>query len=493
MILNKNWFRIFIFVLVFVSTFILRAHNYERTPGATHLDEMLYAWSGLYLIETGTPVSWSTLDYPKRAEVFRGKVDYKGGQPSASVTLYKPWLDEPPLFSLIVGYFAHLYKADRTGFIPSSYIRMPTVLFAAVTSIFIFLIAKMVSGYWSGILSMILYGSIPIFVFASRTAMPENLIAMIFTLMAYLLLKFYQQPKFLYILPIPLMVGIAGLSKPTGFLLIFIAIYIVFKKIYETQGVKVALGKVMYLFLATIPFIGLFILYGLHFDSEIFWRITSIQSFRPVGSKSLAWFFISPSFGTTILTDSWYVFCLLSAAYFIFSPKEGLKRMISLFFIFWVGVVMLTGGEGDLLAWYRFPSFPFLAILGSWGLVTLVQKANLFSSFLIVGLVLGSRSLLVNAFRPNLSPMNFRILFSILLLPSILGSIFEKKWLQMITKIVTIIVITVGIYLNVIYIYNEFELSCQSISCPIVPSTFLSTIHPPIIWRFFVLGESKYK
>ena len=140
-IIKNRWFKILIFIFIFVFTFILRAHNYEKTPGALHLDEMLYAWSGIYLIETGVPVSWSTLDYPKRAEVFKGIINYKGGQPETSVTLYKPWLDEPPLFSLIVGFFAHINGAARTDFIPSSYIRIPSIIFASLVSIFIFLIA----------------------------------------------------------------------------------------------------------------------------------------------------------------------------------------------------------------------------------------------------------------------------------------------------------------------------------------------------------------
>lgn len=492
-IFKKNWFKIPFFVLVLFFTFILRAHNYDRTPGALHLDEMLYAWSGLYLIETGVPISWSTLDYPQRARVYKGVINYKGGQPETSVTLYKPWLDEPPLFSLIVGYFAHVYKADREDFIPSSYIRMPTVIFAAITSILIFLITRMLSGFWTGILAMAIYGTVPIFVISSRVALPENLIAMLFVLMSYLLLKFYQQPKFRYILALPLMVGIAGLSKPTGFFLIFIAIYSTFKKLYETEGFKKGLKIAAYLFLATIPFVGLFILYGLYYDPEIFWRITSVQSFRPVGFKNLAWFFVSPSYGTHILIDGWYIFCLISAAYFLLAPKEGLKKMISLFFVFWVGVVMISGGEGDLLAWYRFPIFPFLAILGAWGLQLLVQKSNLYTSFLAVGLLLSGRSLLVNAFRPNIPPLNFRVILGLLLLPSTLSSIFEKTWLNHITKMVTIAVILVGMYFNIVYIYNEFEIVCESVSCPIVPSTFLSTLHLPFIWRFFVLGVPAYR
>jgi len=492
-ILKKNYLKLAAFSIVFVFTFILRAHNYQLTPGALHLDEMLYAWSGIYLIETGVPVSWSTLDYPKRAEVYKGRISYKGGSPETSVTLFRPWLDEPPLFSLIVGYFAHINHVPRTDFIPSSYIRIPSIFFATVVSILIFFIAKMVSNFWTGLLAMIIYGTVPIMVISSRVALPENLIALIFVIIAYLLLKFYQSPSFIDILFIPFLIGIAGLSKPTGFLLLFLPIYIIFKKLIETGKIKTAFKYSLYLITLTLPFAGLFILYGLHFDAEIFWRITSIQSFRPIGLKSLGWFFISPSYGTSILTDCWYIFCLLSAFYFLFSPKEGLKKMISLFFIYWVGVVMLTGGEGDLLAWYRFPTFPFLAILGAWGLQVLIKKADLFTTFVATGLLLGGRSLLVNAFRPNLTPIEVRLTMIFFLLPSIINSIFEKNWLYKLNKAIVILIICVGIYLNVVYVYNQFELSCESISCPIVPSTSISTLHLPFIWKFIILGPPKYQ
>lgn len=485
---KKNIFKIVIFLIVFVFTFILRAHNYEKTPTSNHLDEMLYAWSGLYLLETGVPVSWSTLDYPKRAEVYKGEINYQGGYPKASVTMYKPWLDEPPFFSLIIGFFAHAYHAARTDFIPSSYIRLPVVLFSAATSVFIFLVARLVSGYWMGILSMVIYGTVPIIVFASRTALPENLIALIYIIIAYLLLKFLKNPQFSFIFPLPFLIGIAGLSKPTGFFLVFVCLLIVFRKVFDIKGIKAACLSCLYLVLFTIPFVMSFIIYGLSYDREIFWTITNIQSLRPVGFKSLAWFFVSPAYRTQILIDSWYIFCLISATYFIISPKKGLKRMISVFFIFWVAIVMLTGGEGDLLPWYRFPSFPFLVILGAWGVKLLVEKANLFTAFVAAGMILGSRSLLVNAFRPNISPFDYRLIFVLLMFPSILWNIFGYQWLQKATKLVIIMIIIVGIYFNVVYIYNEFELTCESVSCPMVPTTFLSRIHLPFIWRWIVIS-----
>ncbi len=496
-IFKDKYFRIFIFFLILYSTFIIRAHNYEKVPPANHLDEMLYSWSGLYLIETGIPVSWSTLDYPKKAEVFSGEVTYKGGIPNVWVTLYRPWLDEPPLFSLIVGWFAHINHAVRTDVIPSSYIRIPVIFFAALTSIMIFLIAKKISGYWTGILSMILFGTIPLFVFASRSAMPENLIALILTVIFYLLLNFLEKDKSWLIYPIPILIGIAGLSKPTGYLLLPFVLFIVFTHYYQSKAVKSAIYSSLYLILATIPFLFAYFAYGYLMDAAIFKNILAIQSNRPIGFGSLAWYFITPAYKTDLLKDSWFVFCLLSSAYFIFTTKffknlrdlSDRSSLVIFVFVYTVIMVMISGGENDLLAWYRFPSYPFLAIIGAWGLQYLVKKADFFSSFIVAGMLLGNRMLLANDFRDNIHPGLYRNILSALLLPSILRGVFNLNILDRISKGLIIGVIIVGIYFNIIYIYNAFEIACESKTCPIVPSTVLSTLHFPFFWRFMVLGK----
>jgi len=485
--INKfNLFKFGIFLLVLYFTFVLRVHNFDRTPGPGHLEEMAFAWSGIYLIETGVPVSWSTLDYPKKAEVYKGRVTSQGGgEPYQYVTLQKPWLDQPPLFSLIVGAFGHFYKADRTQIIPPAYIRTPTVFMALLTAVLVFLIASSLSGFWIGILSMLFYGTVPILVFASRMAVPENLIAMVFLTIILLILNFQKNPKFLWLLPIPFLVGIAGLSKPTGFLILPFVLYFAFcQKFYKSA---------VYLILATIPFIVFFFAWGFHFDKEIFLHITAIQSLRPVGFSSLAWFFTSPAYDINLFLDSWYVFGLLAAVYFIFKPEEDLKRIVSFAFVYWLIIVMISGGEGDLLPWYRFPAFPLLAIFIAWGVKLLVEKANSFTTFLAAGFLLGNRHLLVNAFRPNISPFFYRVTLSGLLFPSLTRTVFEKKFVEKLCKLVIIGIVIVGVYLNVIYIYNRFELECENISCPFNPSTNLSSIHFPFVWRFFVLGEPKYK
>lgn len=482
---TSKTFHAIIFLIVLVFTFILRAHNFDRYPLMGHLEEQMFAWAGIHLIERGIPRAWSSLDFPDRAVVYKGAVNYRGGEPTVHVDLVEPWLEQPPLFSLLVGQFAHIYKADRDGVIPTSFIRTPVVILSIFTSMMVFFVTRLISGYWTGILAMLIYGVTPILVLGSRLAVPENLIALIYLIVVYLLIKFQHEQKFKYIVLIPLLVGIAGLSKPTGFFIIFLTIYIAL--------IKHKFKNAIYLFAATLPFVALFFAYGLYFDKEIFWLITSIQSLRPAGFGNLGWFFVSPAYDITELVDGWFIFLLLSSAFFLFSPGAGFKRFVSIAFIFWVAIVMVSGGETDLLPWYRYPVYPLLAILGAWGLQTLFRRADFFAAFLITGLLLGNRMLLVNPFRPNIPPMNFRIIFSLLLLPALLNLIFARNIFEKLTKIILILVIIVGIYFNVIYLYNIFELKCESQSCPLGASTRLSTIRFPFIWRWLVLGEPKLR
>lgn len=486
-----NYFKVFVFAFVLYFTFILRAHNYDRTPLPGHLDEMLYAWSGIYFIETGTPVSWSTLDYPARAKVFEGTISYKGGIPSAGVNLYKPWLDEPPLFSLLVGYFAHLFGADRNQFIPASFIRFPIVFISTLTSIFVFLIAKKLSGYWMGILSMFLYGTIPIFVFASRTALPENLISLFFTMSIYFLVRFKDNFNFLWILPAPFLAGIAGLSKPTGYFIFPFTLFFILKWLRKGKKLKLALRYCLTLLLIFTPFVVSFFIYGIKMDSEIFWKINSIQASRPAGFGSLIWYFISPSYDTAILKDSFFVFCLMSAVYFIFSLHDEKKRIILFGFVYWLVVVMISGGENDLLAWYRFPTYSTLSILGAWGIWGVVKKADFFAAVLAVGGFLGNRTLLVNAFRSNLPSNLFRLILVAILTPSILFEIFSYRNLKKLSRILIILIFIIGIYVNIVFIYQSFEIACEGAVCPLVDSTFLSSYKYPFFIRWFILDLPK--
>src|SRR5258708_8255007 len=140
---QKNfWLRMLLVLAVLTFTFFLRAIHADRIPQFGHLEEHLYGWSGIYQIEEGSPVSWSTLDYPKSREVYSGVIYDQNNQLGQAVKLYKPWVDEPPLFSLIVVGSAHFFVANRHYLLPPAYLPFPMLFIALFSSLALFLLLR---------------------------------------------------------------------------------------------------------------------------------------------------------------------------------------------------------------------------------------------------------------------------------------------------------------------------------------------------------------
>lgn len=469
---------------ILAFTFILRAHNYDREPVIGQLEEHLYAWAGINLLYDKVPMSWSTLDYPESAVVYKGEVNLDGNQPKPHVTLVSPWLDEPPIYSYISGGSAYLFGDVRWDVLPSSHIRLPQIFISFFISIMVFLIARAVSGFWTGFIAALIYGTSPLFVIASRLAVPENLITLIFMIIIYLILKERVRRSLSAIILIPILIGIAGLSKPTGFFLAPLVAYELFK-LKRYKGIA-------YLIFVVGLSVGLFFLYGFYYSPEIFMRILEIQSGRPVGFGGLGYMLSTPAYDIFLLFDTMYIFCFLSLIYYAFSyrvedEKASARNFLVFCAVYWIIVVLISGGEYDLLPWYRFGFFPLLAIFGAWGLKEAVVNFSFVKSFLAVTLFLGNRILLVNPFRPNLEPGLFRIVFSTILAPALGYEVFRKNYFKVAGQAVIIGAFIIGTYMNIVYIYNAQEIKCESIECPIGPSTIISRLHFPFIWRFFVL------
>lgn len=485
-LLANKLFKVIILIGIFIFTFILRAHNYDKEPSIGQLEEMLYGWSGIHLLAEGTPISWSTLDYPESAKIFEGEISLNGSNPKHFVDLYKPWLDEPPVYSLISGGSAYLFGASRWDILPSAYIRFPQIFISFFISIFIFLIARKVTGFWTGALAVLFYGTIPLFVFSSRLAVPENLISLIYLILIYSVLKLREKSSLLLIISVPLLIGIGGLSKPTGFLIAPLFIYELFlKKYYKSIGYTIVIIAI-----SICAFIG----YGLYYDSAIFWNIVQIQSTRPTGFGTLGYTLMSPSYDIFLFYDSFYIFCIVAFIYYVFSSfnKKEEEKAGENFLIFagvyWLIIVAMSGGERDLLSWYRFGLFPLLPIFGVWLLKLSIKNFSFIKTFFLVSFFLGNRYLLINPFRSGISPTTFRIILSILILPSLAYEAFRKNYLKKIGQSIIVGTLIVGTYWNIVYIYNSQEIKCQSVDCPLGPSTFLSRLHYPFFWRFFILS-----
>lgn len=478
-VLSVKWlFVIFLFLLFC----IIRLHNFDRIPETNHAEELLYGWSGIYLIETGVPQSWSTLDYPKSALVFDGIVgDPKGIYLPAK--LYRPWLDEPPLYSLMAGGVAHLYGDDRTVVLPSSHTRVPSVLASLGTMLLIFLVSLKFFGYWPAVLGMTVYGTTQIFVFGSRLSVPENIFALAVVGGLLMAKKYQEKPKLWFPIVWGLMSAILGLMKPTGFFMAPLGMFLAAKE-KRWRDSAIIIG------ITLLGVLG-FIYYGYSLDWNLFKTIIAIQGVRFAGWSGLAHMLTTPAYDIFTISDGWYVFSLFAAIFYIFVGKKSkYVWLVALFFVYWMLVALFSGTEGDLLPWYRYPMFPTIAIFGGLMLYELIKRADFFGVSMIMGLMMTSRFFLMNAFRPTTPPNTFRIVFLLAVLPSLAYYLWKKRWLNNLSRFVAIAFLVLGVWYNVKYIYNAFEIRCESKTCPFGQSSKLSEIKLPFFWRFLVVDVS---
>lgn len=462
--------------LVLVFLFSLKSYNYDRFPVMGHLEEYAYSWMGIHLIEDRLPQTWSpTGHFSGQDIVFSGTITGSGA--FLPVDILSPWLDLPPLYGLISGGVAHLFQADSWSVIPASYIRLPAILMSFLTTILIFLLTKRLFGFWTALLAITIYSLTPVFVFGSRLSVAENGITLLYIMVIYLTDLYRDKPKRWYLLvALPMLVGLAGLMKPNGFLITGLIVFLLGQKRLWREAFWVLLG--------VLPWLGLFLAYGYSLDWPIFQTIIAAQSNRPVGFLGLPFIFSSPGYSTELVFDGWYVFCLLSVFYLLVAKfKDSKYQLVGLGFLFWALVVVVSAGQTDTLLWYHYPFFPFLAISGALLLKETISSPNLFNSLLIILLLLSGKAFLSNDFISQVKPLPFRLIVALLTLPVVLNYFFPSSNLLKLAKLVLLMVVIVGLFFNAQYIFSAFPLISQSKSFPIGPGNALSDFHLPLIWR----------
>lgn len=447
-----------LFLLVFLLGFGLRLWKYPFYPLTANAEEYLFVWSGLSLIEKGVPISWNDLpSYGQEHVYWEGVARNLSGRGELGVRLLKPWLDEPPLFSLMVGGISKLYGLENFTIISPYVIRIPSLIFAFFGLILVFLIAKKLFGYWIGLLSLLVYGTIPIVVFGSRLAVAENLVTLFYLLVLFLLMSYFETGKKWQRNLAIFSAGMAGLAKPTGFLIVPFLGYLIWQNKNWREGLKSLL--------AAIPvFVVPFLAYGFYFNKDLFLKVMAYQSQRPAGWSSLAYFITNPGFSVEVFLDSFIVIGFFSLIYLIFKKRGHGEELILFSFVFTLLTVVISGGRHDQLCWYRYPVYPFMSIAIALLIKDLVFNPSFAKSAIFIPLFLANADLLENPFwRVNffINVRFYRLAFFVLLLPSILGLLNKSKVLVNLSRWAIVLAFAFGIFFNAWVIKGRFSLLCD--------------------------------
>ncbi len=450
--------QVLLFFLTFLLGFGLRLWKYPFYPLAANAEEYLFVWSGLSLIEKGVPISWNDLpSYGKENIYWEGIAKNLSGRGELGVRLLKPWLDEPPLFSLMVGGISKLYKAENFTIISPYIIRIPSLVFAFFGLVLVFLIAKELFGYSLGLLSLLIYGTIPVVVFGSRLAVAENLITPFYLVVLFLLLKYFKTGKKRFRNLAIFSAGIAGLAKPTGFLIVPFLGYLVWQNKNWKEGLRSLL--------AAIPiFVVPFFAYGFYFGKDLFLKVMAYQSQRPAGWSGLAYFITNPGFSVEIFLDSFVVIGFFSLIYLIFKKRDKGEETLLFAFVFTILTVIISGGRHDQLCWYRYPVYPFMSIAIALLVKDLIHNPHFVKSAIFIPLLMANADLLENPFWKINFFLNvgfYRLALFFLLLPSIFALLFPRKILTRLSQLAIVLALALGIFFNAWVIKSRFNLLCD--------------------------------
>lgn len=397
--MRKHPLFIFFTIICLLLSFVLRSRSYWLFPPAQDgFDEFAAAWQGLSLLRTGIPTSWSFHPYYEK-EIAKGKkLDLIGmsiavDNVSPSIDNFKnfpkplllkreleidgfrthfnivqPDLEQPPLGGMIIALAPLLKGRSELAQVTLRDIRLPFVYLGVINTFLVILLAKRWYGAKVGLLSGFVYATVPTIVISSRLALPENILAFLLLLFAYLLET--KKTKFLYLISF-----IAPLVRPFG-------LAIPLAGAAYSFWVERDRRKVITYFLIGGASFFVYFLYGLAYDRRIFLDALAFQSQRFFAGPQVFLYKIMIPRITKIFLDGWIIFGWLAVFYMATVSKS--RRYLTLLIGLFSYVLVLTFFGGEDYGWYRTPFYAFLAMGVGYLLDRMIKKSSFFLSFLFI-------------------------------------------------------------------------------------------------------------
>ena len=342
--LSLVWF------LIFLGIF-LRSYKSDVYPVDNNDDGLFYAWAGLSLYDNPlAPASHSIFDKDNPALIWRSQfMDY---QPldRFGLKLTQPWLDHPPLATLIIALPAKLLGYKTFEMIPQIIVRYPAIIAGIFTLYLTYLLARQLFGPATAVWSLTFLATVPYFVVAHRQSFLENFLTPVFlgSLLAYLNKKFKLAMWLSFL---------TGWMKIPGFGVPFM---------FSVKSWRFAL--------VGITSILLYLVYGWLAGGSFFWQTLTNQGVRGAFVNSFFDEMTKPHFYGDF-ADGWYVLGFALIFWMFSKYKQEKFKVYNWFMASWLLVLFLVSGRFNNSPWYYYPLIPFLAInLGYYA--TRVLKAN---------------------------------------------------------------------------------------------------------------------
>ncbi len=239
---------------------VCRLYHYDIVPPHHWTpDEYAFAWSGMSLLRDHVPTGWSWL--PAYGSVPR--VEWQGD----SYKLVTPWLDHPPLFSLLPGAAALAGGAVHFFDCTLSVIRIPSLILGIASLPLLYVLSLRIGSPTMAVIASLIYALNPNTIFLSRLAVAENLIVVLSLLVMLLYVLYSETSKSRYLYIAAVLAGLACLAKVTGIYLVgtLCALSLLHGRWREFLNVAL-IGAVIF---------SIYPIYGWYYDFELFVRVVT--------------------------------------------------------------------------------------------------------------------------------------------------------------------------------------------------------------------------
>lgn len=386
----KSFLPFLTLIILVISLFFsatLRKTGYYLIPdNYVILDERAIVWAGLGIRQSGIPAAWSILgayskginggtdrfnltaddkspsffnfkNFPKPVKGVVS-IDYREGA-ILQTPLVQPWLDHPPLGTLILSSAVSSQVNTFTDVTPYQF-RKTSLYLAIITGILIYFLGwQIFKNPLIGLLAAVIYGSGPVFLLLSRYALLENVLNPLLLLCLNLLVfanNLRKKHKNFRLAGVLIFVagvtaGLSALVKVSGWSLLPIGILLLhFWKSGRKNILRFSIPAVL---------IGLlYVVWGLYLSPEVFLNIIQYQAIDRGFIGSINFLVTLTQIGIkNFPLDGWWTGGFIAL---LLMPRQ--KQFLPIF----VGsVIFLLSGlalGGANYPWYFIPMIPFFAL-----------------------------------------------------------------------------------------------------------------------------------
>lgn len=451
-----NKFKIAIQTVVFVSILILsyklRLFNYDKIPlPGQSMDEYSYSWVGLSLIELGVPVGISGIDGYKNSDLRYINVDrvFQETAKGNPLSIERPWFDHPPLMGVITGGFAYLKGARVFEDTITAFIRKPMVYLGTISVALVGAFTIMNFGFITGVVAMLIYGTMPIAVIGSRMIQAENGLIPMMLLTAIFLSMYLKYKKLRWLWLAGVAAGVGTLFKLSGVASILMVGTVLLINKNKWQ-------EIIWFVITALSITSLFFIYGMVYDGETFLNILKSNSNRFYGIGPVAIYDLMTQVKLThnkYLTDFWPLISWVGLWVLMSKKQKNIGEVILVVAVIsYLAIYVFMGSQS--FGWYTFPFWPILAmalavmIKKMW---TEKQQLTIWLWLLIpVGGTIG-RLVSINKFQEYAGMWRYGL--AVIIMAMLIGQLKkDQKYFDVFSKIVVVITFLIAIYLNTKYL-----------------------------------------